>query len=283
MIATATRRMGLLPRFQEEIIHRAIELSHVIVREIMTPRGTIFALPATMSLEQASARIVDEGHTRVPVYDPARGSDHIIGIIHAKDIARLMHFRAAALTFGAGGGESGLTLRELMREVLFVPETKLAVELLQEFQERRRQIAIVVDEFGSTVGLVTAEDALEQVVGELRDEFDELDDATPVRVAATSGAAGGLLLDGSTTLRDLSTQLGWEFPRQPGVETLAGFLLAELGHIPATGETVEHGRRTFHVAEMAGRRISRVRVEEQAAKAGPAELATEDDGLEVSA
>ena len=156
LIATATRRMGLLPSFQEEMIHRAIELSHVTVREIMTPRGKIFSLPANLPLEQASARIVDEQHTRVPVFDPVAGVEHIIGIVISKDVARLMHFRATALRLGGASAESGLTLRQVMREVLFVPETKLAVDLLQEFQERRRHIAIVVDEFGTTVGLVTA-------------------------------------------------------------------------------------------------------------------------------
>jgi CBS domain containing-hemolysin-like protein len=275
LIATATRRMGLLPSFQEEMIHRAIELSHVVVREIMTPRGKIFSLPANLALEQASARIVEEQHTRVPVYDAARGPEHIIGMVHSKDVSRLMHFRTVALSLGARG-ESALTLREVMREVLFVPETKLAVDLLQEFQERRRHMAIVVDEFGTTVGLVTAEDLLEQIVGELEDEFD-----ISTRAAMLS-ATGVVLLDGSTTLRDLTTQLGWPFPRQPGVETLAGFLLGSLGHIPTVGETVAHAGRVFHVAEMAGRRISRVRVEDQPRTADDP-TATEDDGLEVPA
>jgi putative hemolysin len=260
LIATATRRMGLLPSFQEEMIHRAIELSHVVVREIMTPRGKIFSLPASMPLEQASARIVDEQHTRVPVFDPAEGVEHIIGIVHSKDVARLMHFRATALRLGgvSGAGESGLTLKQVMREVLFVPETKLAVDLLQEFQERRRHMAIVVDEFGTTVGLVTAEDALEQIVGELEDEFD-----VGVRTMIES-ATGVVVIDGSTTLRDLSTELGWPFPKQPGVETLAGFLLGRLGHIPVAGESVVHAGRVFRVVEMTGRRIGRVRVEAEA-------------------
>ena len=170
--------MGLLPVFQEEIIHRAIELNHVTVREIMTPRGKIFSLPADMPLEQATARIVEEQHSRIPVYDPASGPEHIIGVVYSKDISRLMHFRTVALSLG-GQGESGLTLRQVMHEITVVPETKLAVELLQEFQERRRQIAIVVDEFGSTVGIVTAEDILEQVVGELDDEFDIAASPTP--------------------------------------------------------------------------------------------------------
>jgi CBS domain containing-hemolysin-like protein len=275
LIATATRRMGLLPSFQEEMIHRAIELSHVVVREIMTPRGKIFSLPANLQLEQASARIVDEQHTRVPVYEPARGPEHIVGIVHSKDVSRLMHFRTVALGLGARG-ETATTLREVMREVLFVPETKLAVDLLQEFQQRRRHMAIVVDEFGTTVGLVTAEDLLEQIVGELEDEFD-----VSTRAAILS-ATGVVLLDGSTTLRDLTTQLGWPFPRQPGVETLAGFLLGALGHIPTVGEKVVHAGRIFHIAEMAGRRISRVRVE-ALARAADDPTATEDDGLEVSA
>src|SRR5580693_6265116 len=252
LIATATRRMGLLPVFQEEIIHRAIELNHVTVREIMTPRGKIFSLPADMPLQQASARIVEEQHSRVPVYDPTTGPEHIVGIVYSKDISRLMHFRSVALSMG-GQGQSGITLREVMREITVVPETKLAIELLQEYQERRRHIAIVVDEFGSTVGLVTAEDVLEQIVGELEDEFD-------ISKSPLLSTTGAMSLDGSTTLRDLGNQLHWTFPREPGIETLAGFLLAQLGHIPTVGESIEYEGRRFQVAEMAGRRISRVNV-----------------------
>jgi CBS domain containing-hemolysin-like protein len=254
LIATATRRMGLLPAFQEEIIHRAIELNHVTVREIMTPRGKIFSLAANLPIEKASARIVEEQHSRVPVYDPDGEPDHIIGVVYSKDISRLMHFRSVALSLGTAR-PSGLTLRQVMREVIVVPETKLAVELLQEFQERRRQIAIVVDEFGSTVGIVTAEDALEEIVGQLDDEFDI------ANKSALLSTTGVMSLDGSTTLRDLTNQLHWIFPREAGVETVAGFLLAQLGHIPVVGEAFEFEGRRFSVAEMDGRRISRVSVE----------------------
>ncbi len=271
LIATATRRMGLLPAFQEQIIHRAIELNHVTVREIMTPRGKIFSLPADMPVERASARIIEEQHSRVPVYEvrPVEGGpaaahsvdrDRIIGVVYSKDISRLMHFRAVALGLG-GAVNSGLTLRQVMRDVFVVPETKLAVELLQEFQTRRRQIAVVVDEFGSTVGIVTAEDVLEQVVGEVEDEFDIATRAT------TFNSSGVMSLDGSTTLRDLGTQLRWTFPREAGVETLAGFMLAQLGHLPVVGESVVFEGRRFVVAEMAGRRIARVRVETMEAEA----------------
>jgi CBS domain containing-hemolysin-like protein len=255
MLATATRRVGLLPKFQEEVIHRAIELNHVTTREIMTPRGKIFSLPADMPLELASAKIIDEQHSRIPVFDQERGPEHIIGVAYSKDVARLMHFRSVSQ--GLGGKErSGITLRQVMRDMLVVPETKLIVDLLQEFQERRRQIAIVVDEFGSTVGLVTAEDALEQIVGELEDEFD-IGSRIPV-----PAADGGLLLDGSATLRDLATQLRWKLPREAGVETLAGLLLAKLGHIPEAGEMVEIGHRRFIIVEMSDKRIARVRIEE---------------------
>jgi CBS domain containing-hemolysin-like protein len=255
LMATATRRVGLLPKFQEEMIHRAIELKDVMVSEIMTPRGKIFSLPADMPLEQASGRIVEEQHTRVPVYDPERGRDHIIGIVHAMDVARLMHFRSVAQSMG-NTAQSGLTLRQVMRDVQVVPETKLAVELLREFQERRRQIAIVVDEFGSTLGMVTAEDVLEQVVGELEDEFDT------GRVLPLAAPGGGLLLDGSASLRDLVTQLRWKLPREGGVETLAGLLLNRLGHIPAPNESVEIDGRRFTVVEVDRQRISKVQVEE---------------------
>jgi putative hemolysin len=254
LLATATRRVGLLPAFQEEMIHRAIELNQVVVSEIMTPRGKIISLPADMPLELASARIVEEQHSRIPVYEPAQGRDHIIGVAYSKDVARLMHFRGVAQ--GLRKLEpSGITLRQVMRDVLLVPETKLAVELLQEFQDRRRQIAIVVDEFGSTLGLVTAEDVLEQIVGELEDEFD-IGKSLPL-----PAAGGGLLLDGSASLRDLVTQLRWNFPRTHGVETLAGFLLAQLGYIPSVSDSIEYGGRRFQVTQMEGKRIAQVRVD----------------------
>jgi CBS domain containing-hemolysin-like protein len=255
LMVTATRRVGLLPRFQEEMIHRALELKDVTVSEIMTPRGKIFSLPADMPMEQASGRIVEEQHTRVPVYDPERGREHIIGVVHAMDVARLMHFRSVAQGMG-NTAESGLTLRQVMRDVQVVPETKLAVDLLREFQERRRQIAIVVDEFGSTLGMVTAEDVLEQVVGELEDEFDT------GRALPLAAPGGGLLLDGSASLRDLVTQLHWKLPREAGVETLAGLLLTRLGHIPQQGESIEIQGRRFTVVEVDRRRIAKVRVEE---------------------
>ncbi|GAA3767979.1 hemolysin family protein [Terriglobus aquaticus] len=253
LIASATRSSGLLPEFQERLIHHAIDSEHVTVREIMTPRGRMFCLPSDMPVDLASARIVEEQHSRIPVYDPALGVEHIQGIVYSKDISRLMQLRRTLPAAYAGTGN----LQSIMREALLVPETKSTAEVLQEFQRTRRQIAIVVDEFGSTVGLVTAEDALEQIVGEMDDEFD-------VQARGLAGAVGDrrvVDLDGTVPLRDLVTQLHWKIPRESGIETLAGFVLAQLGHLPAKGETFVRGSRRFTVLERDGRRISRVRVE----------------------
>jgi CBS domain containing-hemolysin-like protein len=162
----------------------------------------------------------------------------------------------------------GLQLGQIMRDMLVVPETKPVLDLLHEFQERRRHLAIVVDEHGSTVGLVTVEDALEQLVGEMEDEFD-----VGMRRAARMPAEA-FYLDGGVNLRDLETQMHWYLPRDGGVETLAGFLLAQLGHIPEAGESVDFEGRRYTVAEMSGHRISRVRIEpvpsESSAKNAPA-------------
>jgi putative hemolysin len=261
LIATAARRMGILPKFQETIVHRALELDDVPIREIMTPRQRIFSLPSGMAIEEASARVIESMHSRVPVYDETRGPEHIVGVVYSKDLARLIHFRPSQKAGmrppaeRAGPPFVELRVGQVMHDVFVVPETKTVLDLIRDFQQRRRQMAIVVDEYGSTVGLVTAEDAIEQLTGELEDEFDD-----PARPVLTT-ASGALLLDGGANLRDLETQMQWSLPREGGVETLAGFLLTRLGKIPRGGESVEFGDRRLTVVEMEGRRISKVRVE----------------------
>jgi putative hemolysin len=257
LIATAARRMGILPKFQETIVHRALELDDVPVREIMTPRQKIFSLPSDMLVEAASAKVIENMHSRVPVYDETRGPEHIVGVVYSKDLARLIYFRPTRPAVPDRGGAAFLDLRvsQIMHDVLVVPETKTVLDLIRDFQQRRRQLAIVVDEYGSTVGLVSAEDAIEQLTGELEDEFD--DPARPVLTSAT----GALVLDGGANLRDLETQMQWRLPREGGVETLAGFLLMRLGKIPKGGESVEYEDRKLTIVEMDGRRISKVRVE----------------------
>jgi CBS domain containing-hemolysin-like protein len=248
LIATAARRMGVLPAFQETLIHRALELDDVATREIMTPRQKIFSLPSNLPLKEASAQVIDNMHSRVPVFDEKRGAEHVIGVVYSKDLARLMFFRPSLPV-------AELQLSQIMHDVLVVPETKTVLDLIGEFQQRRRHMAIVVDEYGSTVGIVTAEDAVEQLTGEFEDEFD-----SPSHPILTT-AAGALLIEGSANLRDLKTQMHWTLPRGGGVETLAGFLLARLGHIPRAGESVLYEGRRLTVVEMDRRRIAKIRVE----------------------
>lgn len=252
LIATSARRMGLLPAIQETLVHRSIEIGEVLIREIMTPRQNIFSLPSNMPVEEASARVIARQFSRIPVYDEARGPEHIIGAVYAKDLARLMYFRTRTR---AAAPSTDLRLRQIMRDVLVVPETKSVLDLVADFKERRRQLAIAVDEFGTVVGLVTTEDAIEQLTGELEDEFDN-----PARSILTT-PGGAMLMDGSTNLRDLETQMQWSLPREGGVETLAGFMLVRLGHVPAPGESVEYEGRLLTVVEMDARRIGKIRVE----------------------
>ena len=276
LIATAARRMGLLPKFQETLVHRALELDDVSIREIMTPRQKIFSLPSNMLLEEASAKVIARHRSRVPVYDESRGPEHIIGVVYARDLARLIFFRSASERAQGSGGEVQpaleggvfantaarlttpfveLRLRQVMRDVLVVPETKTVLDLIGDFKQRRRHMAVVVDEYGSVVGLVTAEDAIEQLTGELDDEFD----SPAVPVLTTS--SGALLMDGGVNLRDLETQMQWSLPREGGVETLAGFLLVQLGHLPVVGESITFEGRRLTVVEMENRRIAKIRVE----------------------
>jgi len=254
LIVTASRRVGLLPEAQEEMIHNALELANLAVREIMVPRHSIFSLPADMPLEEAMARVVEEQHSRVPVYDPEKGKENIIGLLYSKDLSRHMYMRlSAGMPFT--GNSARVKVRSIMREVLFVPEAKDIADLLIEFQQRKRHLAIVVDEFGSTSGLVTVEDVLEQLVGELEDEFDVAQ--RPVLPLS----AGAVVLDGSANIRDLEVHYDILLPRDQGFETLAGFMMAQLGKIPDGGESFEYEHRRYTVLQMEGRRIARVKIE----------------------
>jgi CBS domain containing-hemolysin-like protein len=251
LIATAAQRLGVIPEFQEVLVHRALELSDVLVREIMTPRQKIFSLPSNMTLEEACVRVFARNHSRIPVYDEARGSEHIVGAVYARELARRFYQRAIV----PAAPPPEIRLAQMMHEVLVVPESKSALELLRDFKHNRRHLAIVVDEYGSTAGLVTAEDAIEQLAGELEDEFDTPTEPVP-------GSDGGaVVMDGSMNLRDLETQMDWSLPRDGGVETLAGFVLAQLGHIPEPGESVVYEDRRMTVVDMDARRIAKIRVE----------------------
>ena len=253
LILTSSRRLGLLPPLQEEIMHRALELENMTVREILVPRQIIFSLPADMTLEDAMARVVEDQHSRIPVYDPALGKEHIVGMLYSKDLSRFMHLRISARARPLPP-EVTLRVRHIMRDVLVVPETKPVIDLLAEFRQRKRHLAIVVDEYGSTVGLVTVEDALEQIVGEIEDEFD-------VTVQPHLLDTGALVLEGGANVRDLESHLRIRLPRDEGFETLGGFIMWRLGRLPQTGDSVEFEARRYTVLQMYDRRVLQVKVE----------------------
>ena len=161
---------------------------------------------------------------------------------------------------------SEMKISQIMHDALVVPESKPLSELLEEFKDRKRHMAIVVDEFGSTAGLITVEDILEQLVGEIEDEFDIVPPET-----THLGESKNMVLDGTVGLRDLESQYDLILPRDAGFETLAGFMLSQLQKIPATGDSCYYGGKKFVVEEMEGHRIARVRVEDMqpaAAQAG---------------
>ena len=265
LIVTSSRKFGVIQPLEEEMIHRALDMETVTVREVMVPRPDIFSLPGDMTLDEAVRAVVEEQHSRVPVYDPARGPEHIIGVLYSKDLMRWMQYRMAAQASDeAVRRPTTLRIRHIMREVLVVPETKALPDLLVEFKRRKRHLAVVVDEFGSTAGVVTVEDVLEQLVGEIEDEFD-------VGPAVLSPGATSMVLDGSTNVRDLETQYRIELPRDEGFETLAGFVLTELQRIPRQGDSFEHEGRRYTVLEMDGHRVESVKIDMLNVRVGASE------------
>jgi CBS domain containing-hemolysin-like protein len=257
LIVTASRQFGQIPPFQEEMIHHALELESITVREVMVPRPDIFSLPGNLTLDEALARVVEEQHSRIPVYDPQSGPEHIVGVLYSKDLMRWMRLRLTANPAGMVVSKiANMRISQIVRDVLVVPETKVLTELLEEFKDRKRHLAVVVDEFGSTAGVITVEDILEQLVGEIEDEFDV---AAPEQAALSDTVP--LVLEGAVGIRDLESQYELELPRDAGFETLAGFVLARLQKIPHVGDKFDYENHRFTVEEMEAHRIAKVKIE----------------------
>src|SRR6266403_1033807 len=172
LIIAAARTSGQLSSAQEEILLNALELDNITARQVMVPRPRIFSLPADLTLDEALSRVVEEQHSRIPVYAPQRGPEHIIGVLYVKDLMRWTRLRLGLAAPPAALRISQTKIGQIMHDVLVVPETKTLLDLLGEFQQRKRHLAVVVDEFGSTAGVISVEDVLEQLVGKLEDEFD---------------------------------------------------------------------------------------------------------------
>ncbi len=248
MLVTAGRESGFLPAVQEAVIHRVFDLDSVLAREVMVPRPDIISIPVNTPLDDLLRLVLENPYSRIPVYEES--PEKIIGVLYVKDLLRVWAGREKA-----AGRPREFKLRPMLREVFIVPETKPLNELLEEFRERRKHLALVVDEFGSITGLVTVEDVLEAIVGEIEDEYDV--EERP-RMSPTDASID---LEGSTSLLDLENLHGIPLPRDRGFETLAGFVLWQLGAIPQGGESFAYDSWKFTVLEMDRRRIASVRVE----------------------
>ena len=221
-----------------ELLQSVVDFTETVAREVMTPRPDIIAVPVDTSLPDLRALFREEQYSRMPVYRD--NLDNILGIVYVKDLVGL-----------PPGAEPPLTT--MMRSAYFVPESKRVSELLKEMQRRQVQMAIVVDEYGGTAGLVTVEDLLEEIVGEIRDEYDVESETV------TDEGDGIFTFSGKVSVDEVRERLGVEIERE-GFETVGGFLLSHLGRMPYVGEIVEIDELVFEVLEVERRRISKVRV-----------------------
>jgi putative hemolysin len=232
---------GALEKEEKELIHSIFEFGDTTVREIMVPRTDMVCLSVNTPVDKLLKTIQDSQHTRIPIFDGR--IDNIIGILHTKDL--LLHYPLP----------EDFNLRSILRKPIFVPESKLISELLKQFQEERSHMTIAVDEYGGTAGLVTLEDVIEEIVGEIRDEHDvegplwtRLDEKTVVVNAR---------LDVETINQILGDNV---IPTDRDFETLGGFLLSELGDLPEGPTEVEFHNYRFRIEEVKAHRLGRVRI-----------------------
>jgi CBS domain containing-hemolysin-like protein len=225
-----------------ELLQSIVDFTETVVREVMTPRPDIVAIRVTATLSDLRILFREEQYSRIPVYRDSL--DNIVGVVFVKDLVAL-----------PPGAEPPLTT--LMRSGYFVPESKRVSELLKEMQRRQAQMAIVVDEYGGTAGLVTVEDLLEEIVGEIRDEYDVESETV------TDEGSGSFVFSGKVSVDEVRDRLGVEIERE-GFETVGGFLLSHLGRMPYVGETIDVDDLVFEVLEVERRRITKVRARRQA-------------------
>jgi putative hemolysin len=251
------RDRGLIPATEVKFIQAAMELGQVQVREVMVPRPDVHALPASANLEDTMTMFATTQRSRIPVYESSL--DQILGFVHIKDMIWVLLDRTRRTEDNQQVPE--FRLRSVLRDVLIVPESKPVSELLLEFRSRRTGLAMVVDEFGSILGLATLEDILEQMVGEIHDEFDVVEG--PLNLPD-----GGMIFDAAIKIRELEARYNIIVPEDPSYETIGGFVLNRLGFIPRGGESFEADGFRFTVMEMDHRRVSRVKLKPLAGAAG---------------
>lgn len=242
MMIAASTEQGVFQEEQGEMVEAIFDLGQQLVRQVMIPRTEMVAVEAETTLPQIIQLTSESGYTKFPVYDDSL--DQIIGIVHLKDLLPAM----------LSPERQDLTARMLAREALFVPETLTVRDLLKRFRTARQHIAIVMDEFGGTGGLVTLEDLMEEIVGEVSDPFDR---TAPAFIVQPDGS---ILIDGMTLIEDVNERLGLDLS-DPHYDTIAGFVLGKLGRIPQVNDTVESNGVRIRVDAMDGLRVARLVLE----------------------
>jgi CBS domain containing-hemolysin-like protein len=245
MLVTASTEEGVVEPHESEMLHAVFEFGDLLVRQVMIPRTEIIAVEADLPLEEIIPLISESTYTKFPVYDD--DLDNILGIIHVKDLLNRMQEEDWQAS----------TARSLVREPIYVPETTLVSALLHQFRDKRQHIAIVLDEFGGTGGLVTLEDLVEEIMGEVSDPFDRF---TPEIQVLPDGS---FLVDGLTLIEDVNNYLGLELS-DPAYDTIAGYTLGKLGSIPKVHDSVEFDNLRIQVEAMDGMRIDRLKLIRQA-------------------
>lgn len=245
-IVSEGHREGLLEEEAREMIEGVMELGDAVVSHIMTPRTDIHMLPLNTPWEEVVESMIESGHTRVPVYDKSR--DDIVGILYSKDLLPEL---------AKSPDEPARPLVELVRKPLFVPETKPVDDLLKVFQKSRTHIAVVMDEYGGVSGLVSIEDVLEEIVGEIDDEYDQQSEAAIRKIDDDICEALG-----RTHIHEINQLMGFDLPENADFDTIGGFVFAEFGRVPAAGETITwQDAVRVTVLEASRRRVNRVRLE----------------------
>ena len=239
--AITEEELSGLDQRDREMLRSIIELDYTTVREVMVPRLDMVAIEADVSLQEAATIIVEHGHSRLPVYVDT--IDDVLGIIYVRDLL-------AAIA----NPSTDNTIRSLTRLAFVVPETKRVDELLEEFRERRTQIAIVVDEYGGTEGLVTMEDVLEEIVGEIEDEFSRVRESE-----ITRHNDGSVNVSAGLGIEDVKELFGVEI-ESDDFDTVGGFVYHHLGRIPHVGDVVENSGLQVEVVSVLGRRLRTLKI-----------------------
>jgi putative hemolysin len=241
-IVAAAEETGVIQEREEEMVYNVFDFADTEVHEVMVPRPEVVALSIELPSQEALAAVIDSPYTRYPVYRDSL--DDIVGILHVRDLFSALYDR----------GIENVQVEELVRDAHVVPETKDLAAMLAEFRRANQHMALVVDEYGSFEGIVTLEDLLEEIVGEIEDEYD-LPDESVERLAD-----GRVRIHGTYPIDDFNEQFAQELP-QEDYHTVAGFVFGELGRAAETGDEVEHDGMRFVVVEVDGPRIERLEVE----------------------